>query len=107
MVGGGVSRDIKDSNLFSMATAARNLMEFVDYGDLSMMMSDMYYCCVGYLFGSMVDFVMDVMGYLIFCLASFAIYTRNIVVDGKCLLMVKMSGWGGLVNVRVMIFGDV
>jgi putative heme iron utilization protein len=107
MAGGVVSRDTKDSNLPSMATAARNLMELADYGDLSTTMSDMHHRRAGYPFGSTVDFATDATGHPIFCLAPLAIHTRNIAADGKCSLTVKMSGWGGLANARVTIFGDV
>ena len=107
MAGGVVSRDTKDSNLPSMATAARNLMELADYGDLSTKMSDMHHRRAGYPFGSTVDFATDAAGHPIFCLAPLAIHTRNITADGRCSLTVKMSGWGGLANARVTIFGDV
>ena len=107
MAGGVVSRDTKDSNLPSMATAARNLMELADYGDLSTKMSDMHHRRAGYPFGSTVDFATDATGHPIFCLAPLAIHTRNIAADGRCSLTVKMSGWGGLANARVTIFGDV
>ena len=107
MAGGVVSRDTKDSNLPSMATAARNLMELADYGDLSTTMSDMHHRRAGYPFGSTVDFATDATGHPIFCLAPLAIHTRNIAADGRCSLTVKMSGWGGLANARVTIFGDV
>lgn len=107
MAGGVVSRDTKDSKLPSMATAARNLMEIADYGDLSTTMSDMHHRRAGYPFGSTVDFATDATGHPIFCLAPLAIHTRNIAADGRCSLTVKMSGWGGLANARVTIFGDV
>ena len=107
MAGGVVSRDTKDSNLPSMATAARNLMELADYGDLSTTMSQMHHRRAGYPFGSTVDFATDATGHPIFCLAPLAIHTRNIQGDGRCSLTVKMSGWGGLANARVTIFGDV
>ena len=107
MAGGVVSRDTKESNLPSMATAARNLMELADYGDLSTTMSDMHHRRAGYPFGSTVDFATDATGHPIFCLAPLAIHTRNIAADGRCSLTVKMSGWGGLANARVTIFGDV
>jgi len=107
MAGGVVSRDTKDRNLPSMATAARNLMELADYGDLSTMMSDMHHRRAGYPFGSTVDFATDATGHPIFCLAPLAIHTRNIAAEEKCSLTVKMSGWGGLANARVTIFGDV
>jgi len=107
MAGGVVSRDTKDRNLPSMATAARNLMELADYGDLSTTMSDMHHRRAGYPFGSTVDFATDATGHPIFCLAPLAIHTRNIAADSRCSLTVKMSGWGGLANARVTIFGDV
>ena len=103
---GGESRH-QGYNLPSMATAARNLMELADYGDLSTKMSDMHHRRAGYPFGSTVDFATDAAGHPIFCLASLAIHTRNITADGRCSLTVKMSGWGGLANARVTIFGDV
>ena len=74
MAGGVVSRDTKDSNLPSMATAARNLMELADYGDLSTKMSDMHHRRAGYRFGSTVDFATDAAGHPI--LSGAAAITR-------------------------------
>ena len=54
-----------------------------------------------------VDFATDSTGHPIFLSISFGNSHENIAGDPKCSLTVKMSGWGGLANARVTLFGDV
>jgi len=107
MAGGVVTAGSRDKELPPLSIAARNLMEQADYADLSTTMNALHHRRAGYPFCSTVDFATDSTGHPIFCLSPLAIHTRNIAGDPKCSLTVKMSGWGGLANARVTLFGDV
>ena len=82
-------------------------MELADYGDLSTKMSDMHHRRAGYPFGSTVEYRCTCKtGRPIFLLANVS-HSHAQHHRGWDTLTVKMSGWGGLANARVNIFGDV
>ncbi|CAI9767123.1 unnamed protein product [Fraxinus pennsylvanica] len=106
-ISGGVQNATSAHGLPRPALAVRNLMEQARFAHLCTMMSQMHHRRNGYPFGSLVDFVPDLMGHPIFSLSPLAIHTRNLLADPRCTLVVQIPGWNSLSNARVTIFGDV
>jgi hypothetical protein len=106
-ISGGVQNAASAHGLPPPALAVRNLMEQARFAHLCTVMSRMHHRREGYPFGSLVDFVPDLMGHPIFSFSPLAIHTRNLLADPRCTLVVQVPGWSGLSNVRVTIFGDI
>ncbi|KAF5741614.1 hypothetical protein HS088_TW10G00618 [Tripterygium wilfordii] len=106
-ISGGVQSATSAHDLPRPALAVRNLMEQARFAHLCTVMSRMHHRREGYPFGSLVDFVPDLMGHPIFSFSPLAIHTRNLLADPRCTLVVQIPGWSGLSNARVTIFGDV
>ncbi|TXG69512.1 hypothetical protein EZV62_004447 [Acer yangbiense] len=106
-ISGGVQNATSAHGLPRPALAVRNLMEQARFAHLCTVMSRMHHRREGYPFGSLVDFVPDLMGHPIFSFSPLAIHTRNLLADPRCTLVVQVPGWSSLSNARVTIFGDI
>ncbi|WVZ77909.1 hypothetical protein U9M48_025707 [Paspalum notatum var. saurae] len=106
-ISGGVHSATAVHDLPPPALAVRNLMEQARFAHLCTVMSRMHHRRAGYPFGSLIDFAPDPFGHPIFSLSPLAIHTRNLLADPRCSLVVQITGWSGLSNTRVTIFGDV